>query len=178
MNKILSFIIFLALTISGAFAQTKPASQLSFGAEFGFPTGRTASIYGSVIGGSTKLEIPVSSSSVFLTLTSGFSIYMVKLTYTGNASAAAFIDPLEVGGKYYFSKLGYFEGDVGASSEINSNYSAAKTALIFAPIIGFSAPTSKHKATIDISLRGDCRVESDGMIAQIAARVAYRFGLK
>jgi hypothetical protein len=73
--------------------------------------------------------------------------------------------------------LGYIEGDLGVSTITNGGVIGTREAFIFAPIIGFSAPVYKHKTKIDIGLRYEGRVENSGTAGQIAARLAYRFGL-
>jgi|SRR6185437_6541652 len=177
MNKFLLSLVFLTGITYYSTAQTKSRSQLSLGGEFGFPTGQASQIYGTVLGASAKLEIPVSASPFYFTLTSGLSEYIVRLDYIGVINNAGYLVPLEAGGKYYFTKIGYFEADFGASANINSNYSASRTAFIYAPVLGFSAPTNKHKSTIDIGMRYEGRVESGGTVSQVAFRLAYRFGL-
>jgi len=177
MNKILLFVVLLAGSIFSSHAQTKPVAQLSIGGEFGLPTGQASQVYGSTVGASVKLELPVSASKFSFVIAGGISDYLVNVNYTGTLEAATYI-PVEVGGKYYFSSIGYFEGDLGLSTDVNGNYSAEKNAFIYAPIIGFSAPTSKHKGTVDIGLRYEGRVESGGTVSQVALRLAYRFGLK
>ncbi|MDR3694726.1 hypothetical protein [Mucilaginibacter sp.] len=186
MNKFLLVIVFLSVIAFGTSAQTKPAPQLSIGGEFGFPVGKMADVYGSVIGASVKYEAPIASSRFNLTLTAGISDYLVKLTYVGAANPAFYV-PLEVGGRYYFSKLGYVEADFGISNNINSKnnpvylngviVNASKAAFIYSPVIGFSAPVYKKKTKIDIGFRYEGRVENGGPVGQIAARAAYRFGL-
>jgi hypothetical protein len=185
MNKNLLLIAVFSFMISSVFAQTKSVTQLSFGGELGLPVGQIASVYGTVLGASAKLEIPVFKSTVFFTITGGISDYLVKLDYVNpvNAGIKTNVKPLtyipfEIGAKYYFSKIGYIEGDFGLSSNINRNVNDSKEAFIFAPVIGFSAPTNKHTATVDIALRYEDRVESGGPISQFALRLAYRFKLK
>jgi len=160
-------------------AQKKYVPQLSIGADLGLPTGDASQIYGSVLGASVKLELPVPASQFSFVLTSGMSNFLVKFNYAGALSNASYI-PLEAGGKYYFSKIGYFEADLGLSSNINSNYTAAKNAFMYSPVIGLSAPVNKpnkHKRTIDLGLRYEGRVESGGTVSQVALRIAYRFPL-
>jgi len=183
MHKTLLFFFLINCAALASFAQTKSLSQLSLGGEYGLPVGYISSVYGSIYGASAKLEIPVSKAPLFLTFTTGISAYVVKLDYVypANATVETNIPPLiyipvEVGAKYYFSKIGYFEGDIGLSSNINGD-AADKEGFIFAPIIGFSAPTTKHKAAIDICLRYESRIASAQYINQVALRVAYRFGI-
>jgi hypothetical protein len=166
-------------TAGSCLAQSKSSTQLSIGAEFGVPVGQASEIYGKVLGASLKLEVPVSKSPFSIVITSGISTFLVKFDYTGILDNASYI-PVEAGGKYYFSKMGYVEADLGVSNNINSNYTAEKTAFMYSPVIGISAPTNKpnkHKTTIDMGLRYEGRVENGGTVGQIALRVAYRFGL-
>jgi len=186
MNKFLLFIVFLSGIVFSTSAQTKSLPQLSIGGEFGFPVGKMSSVYGSVIGASVKYEAPIASSHFYLTLTGGITDYLVKITYLGNANPAFYV-PVEAGGRYYFSKLGYIEADFGISNNINGKkhpiyldgviVNAPKTAFIYSPVIGFSAPVYKKKTKIDIGFRYEGRVENGGTVGQIAARAAYRFGL-
>jgi hypothetical protein len=177
MNKLLISLVFLTGITYYSTAQTKSGSQLSLGGEFGFPTGQASQVYGTVLGASAKLELPVSASPFYFTLTSGLSEYIVRLDYTGVIKNTAYGVPLEAGGKYYFTKIGYCEADFGASANISSNYPASRMAFIYAPVIGFSAATNKHKSTIDIGMRYEGRVESGGTVSQVAFRLAYRFGI-
>jgi hypothetical protein len=186
MNKFLLFIVFLSGIVFSTSAQTKPLPQLSIGGEFGFPVGKMSSVYGSVIGASVKYEAPIAASRFYLTLTGGITDYLVKITYLGSANPAFYV-PVEAGGRYYFSKLGYIEADFGISNNINGKkhpiylnqviVDAPKTAFIYSPVIGFSAPVYKKKTKIDIGFRYEARVENGGPVGQIAARAAYRFGL-
>jgi hypothetical protein len=183
MNKVLLFIFLLSGASLNCIAQTKPVSQLSIGPEMGDPVGAISSVYGTAIGASVKFEAPLSNPRFLFTITAGITDYIVRLDYVApvNAGVKTSIPPLtyvplEIGGKYYFSKISYVEGDVGLSSNINSAIVNAKEAFIFAPIIGFTAPVYKHKSKIDIGLRYEGRIESGGTVSQIAIRAAYRFG--
>jgi len=186
MNKFLLSIFFFSGIALSTSAQTKSTPQLSIGGEFGFPVGKMTDVYGSVIGGSLKYAAPIASSRLYLTLTGGISDYLVKLTYVGAANPAFYV-PVEAGGRYYFSKLGYIEADFGVSNNINSKknpiylngviVNEPRTAFIYSPIIGFSAPVYKKKTKIDIGFRYEGRIENGGTVGQIAARAAYRFGL-
>jgi hypothetical protein len=184
MNKVLLFIFLLSGASLTGIAQTKPLSQLSIGVEMGDPVGSIATVYGTAIGASVKFEAPLSNPRFLFTITAGITDYIVKLDYVApaNAGVKTYIPPLtyipiEIGGKYYFSKISYVEGDVGLSTNINKQIINSKQALIFSPIIGFTAPVYKRKSKIDIGLRYEGRVETGGPISQVAIRVAYRFGL-
>ncbi len=167
---------FIFAAVTGCFAQTNPTPELSIGGEFGFPTGQASSIYGTVLGGSAKLELPVAKSNFRIAITTGYSIFLTKFNYPGTYTSSLYV-PVEAGARYYFSKIGYAEGDLGFSADLTGNYSTEKTAFIYSPVIGFSAPVYKHKSTIDIGFRYESRVESGNSIGQLAIRLAYRFGI-
>ena len=177
MKFVLLFVAVLFLGTASCFAQTQTDSQLSLGVEYGIPTGAASAFYGTVLGASAKLEVPLATSPFSFTLTGGVNTYIVKLDDNISADNSVYV-PVELGGKYYFSKIAYFEGDLGASFNVSPNYSGSKAAFIYAPIIGVSAPTNKHKATIDIGLRYEGQVIDGGTVSQVAVRVAYRFKVK
>ena len=177
MKKVLPPLIIFIICSLGAFAQVTMKPHISVGGEYGLTTGNLSSSYGSVIGASAKLEVPLASPKFNLTATVGFTGYLVRLDYNGpiNLTAEKFI-PVELGARYYFSNIAYLEGDAGFSQNINSNYTGSSTAFIYSPIIGFSAPTNKHNATVDVGLRFESRVQNSGNNNQVALRLAYRFG--
>jgi hypothetical protein len=177
MKFVLLFVAVLFLGIVSCFAQTQTDNQLSLGVEYGVPTGSATAFYGTVLGASAKFEKPLTATPFSFTLTGGINAYIVKLDDNIAVDNAVYV-PVELGGRYYFSKIAYFEGDLGASFNVNSNYSASRAAFIYAPIIGVSAPTNKHKSTIDIGLRYEGRVENGGTVSQVAIRLAYRFRVK
>ncbi|ASU33259.1 hypothetical protein [Mucilaginibacter xinganensis] len=173
---ILPLVVFIIWGING-FAQVSMKPHISIGGEYGLTTGNLSNYYGSVAGGSVKVELPVSSPLFNLTATVGFTGYLVRLDYDGPLSlnTQKFI-PIELGARYYFSRISYFEADAGISQNINSNYTGSSSAFIYSPVIGFSAPTNKHNGTIDLGLRFESRVQSAGNNNQLALRLAYRFG--
>lgn len=176
MKKILLSLVLLTSTFISSFGQTQKTPSLSFAADFGIPVGDANIVYAGVIGASIKLELPVTPSSFNVTVTSGFSDFIVKNMYNTYINNGTYV-PLELGGKFYFDKTVYFEGDLGASFDVNSNYSGPKAAFIFAPMLGLTLPANNIKSAMDVALRYEGRSETGGTISQIAIRVAYRFGL-
>lgn len=157
----------------GALAQVTMKTHLSLGVEYGLTTGSLSDFYGSVIGTSVKIEVPIGSPELNLTGTIGYTAHLVRLDYNGLLvlNAEKFI-PVEIGAKYYFTKIAYFEGDAGISQNVESNFTGSKCAFIYSPMIGISAPSNNHRSTIDLGLR----FENRGDNHQVAVRVAYRFG--
>lgn len=152
--------------------------MLSIGGELGQYTGSAHLVYGAAAGGSAKLELPLSGAKpLYAAITSGYSLYLTRLTYNGSAGNLFFWNVAEGGLKYFFSKIGYVEGDAGLSVNLNRHYTGAKNALVYSPVVGFTAPTSKHKAFIDISARYEGRTGSGIGVSQLAVRLAYRFGI-
>jgi len=173
MKRTLVLLIAVLMCSLGGFAQVTMKTHLSLGVEYGLTTGSLSDFYGSVIGTSVKIEVPVGSPDFNLTGTIGYTAYLVRLDYQGPLilNAEKFI-PVEIGAKYYFTKIAYFEGDAGISQNVESNFTGSKSAFIYSPMIGISAPSNNHKSTIDLGLR----FESRGDNHQVAVRVAYRFG--
>src|ERR1700694_6031567 len=115
MGKILLFIIVFGGITFSSLAQTKPTlqkpvsskytPQLSIGGEFGFPIGQASQNYGSVLGASVKLELPVPATRFSFVITSGISSFLVHFNNPKNLNNETYV-PVEGGGKYYFSKIG------------------------------------------------------------------------
>ncbi len=174
MKRTLLSLFVLITGFSVAEAQVSMSPHFSAGIEYGQATGAISSFYGPVVGASAKFELPVANPNFEVTLTAGFSEYLVKLGYDGplNLKAESFM-PLETGVRYYFSRIAYFEADGGVSLNNQSGYTGPSSAFIYSPVIGVSAPTNKHKNTIDVGLRYESR---NGGSNQVALRLAYRFG--
>ncbi len=176
MNRISRFLT--AILISGVFtanAQIKPTTPLvSLGPDMGITVGQASNVYGMVAGGSLKVQLPFTKSPFSVVLSAAYSSFMVKGDYTQYFRDAAFV-PIEAGGRVYFTKMLYFEGDLGASFNINSDYSGPGTAFIFSPVVGLSTPVKKRGDSLDFSLKYEGRGEPGRIVEQIALRVAYRF---
>jgi hypothetical protein len=175
MKKKLLVLAVLATAAFSSFAQTKQGAKLSIGADFGLPTGQADQIYSAVIGASIKLELPVNNNGFNFIVNTGFSNFIVKSAYSGYVLSANYV-PVEIGGKYYVDPRFYFEGDLGVSFNVNSNYSASRAAFVYAPGIGLSFPNASGSG-LDASLRYEGRAEPGGTISQVALRLAYKFGL-
>lgn len=175
MKKITFVLALLLGTVFYSFGQTGSTTKLSIGADLGLPVGDANTVYSGVIGASLKLEIPIAPTA-FVTVTSGFSDFMVKNTYSAYIKDGTYV-PVEVGGKFYFDNTFYFEGDLGASFNVNGNYTGPKAAFIYAPMLGITLPSNKQPSAIDLAIRYEGRSETGGTVSQVALRVAYRFGL-
>lgn len=164
--------------MTGAFAQRKssPGPQLSIGLDFGVPINDFADIHSIGFGGSGKAELPV-SAAFDITLTAGYISYYYDQPYknalkaTGGDTYLGFV-PLKVGGKYYFSRNVYGEGEIGA--RIGTNKSTG-TAFIYAPGLGLSYPVG-NKHDLDFGVRFEGWTE-DSNVQQFVFRLAYKFGM-
>ena len=186
MKKTLLSIIILCFAALTTFAQDDATPKLSAGFDIGAVTGPASNTYEEAAGVSLKLEVPVASSPLSLTVSAAYSGFITKGgfatgydTYDGSysyGSIASFV-PLEVGARVYASKMFFLEGDVGASFSLNSqDVSGKSVGLIYAPIAGVSIPV--RSSFIDVSLRYESRVVSNYNFDQIAVRAAFKFGLK
>ena len=172
MKKILLAALLLCNVI--AFAQRSPKGSIGF--EAGLPVGQADQVYSSVLGGTFKAEFPASGSNALnYTLTVGYQSFQVKSEYSRFINNASYV-PIKGGLKYYTSSNFYLEGEVGASINTNSNYTASKTAFVYAPGIGVNLPVAGGSA-FDLGLRFESRVENGGSLNQFALRLAYKFNL-
>jgi hypothetical protein len=191
MKKTLLLLFFLCTAVLSSFAQIGNTPKLSAGFDLGVPVGVASNAYEITGGVSLKLELPV-IAPLSITLTTGYTGYVTQggfstgyyyssdgsNSYT-NGAVACFI-PLEAGARLYVSRKFFIEGDLGASFNINSNYTEftnKRVALIYAPIAGISIPLGSSKSSIDVSLRYESRVETGYNFSQVAARAAFSFGL-
>jgi hypothetical protein len=149
--------------------------KMSFGVDTGLPIGQAGTFYSVIFGASAKLELPLRKSHFNFIVTTGFDSFSVKGTYNTTLNNANYI-PLEAGARYFFNKIFYAEGDVGASFVTSSNYSGPGAAFVFSPAIGLIPTTDKSEGGMDISLRYESRVENSSSISQIALRIAVSFG--
>ena len=172
MKKILLAALLLCNVV--AFAQRSPKGSIGF--EAGLPVGQADQVYSSVLGGTFKAEFPSSGSKALnYTLTVGYQSFMVKSEYKRFINNATYV-PIKGGLKYYTSNNFYLEGEIGASINTNSGYTASRTAFMYAPGIGVNLPLTSGNA-FDLGLRYESRVEDGGSLSQFALRLAYKFNL-
>ncbi|WP_184550604.1 hypothetical protein [Mucilaginibacter sp. FT3.2] len=161
----------------------------------GFPAGGSVGL---------KLEYPIASSAVCITASAAYQFYVSKdgysysynSTYGDNTtgSIASFV-PVMVGARIYSGKL-FFEGDAGASFNLNSAHACTdkSVALALSPSIGYGFRFgSSEKFGLDLSLAYETRLESSktpadytlvspyltkyGSYNMIALHVAFSLGL-
>lgn len=174
MKKILLAAAFV-LTLGSASAQVseivKGKPRFSVGLEAGLPTGDAAEGFGVFLGGSAKVEVPL-SGSLYGTGSAGF----VNLSYEKDVKDAIddlpkqnFI-PVKVGAKYFFTQNIYGAGELGA---VFGTAEGAGTAFAWTPGIGLSYPVS-DKNNIDFDIRYESWA-NDGSLNQIGFRIALKF---
>jgi hypothetical protein len=163
------FILFSAvLTVKAQDDELLPRFSAGFGVgattgpqHLGFPAAGSVALKG---------EYPIASSPVCVTASVGYQFYVSSDGYNYNynsnygesttGSIASFV-PVMVGARVYVSKL-FFEGDVGASFNLNSgkSYTAKKAAPILSPSIGYGFRFgSSQKIGLDLSLSYETRLE-------------------
>jgi hypothetical protein len=167
--------VILITSIFTARAQVKPTTPLvSLGPEIGIPVGMASDVYSLVAGASLNVQLPLAKSPFSVMLSAGYNSFLVKGAYTSALRDAAYI-PVEAGGRLYVTKILYLEGDLGASFNINSNYSGPATAFVYSPVLGISTPLKKRGDALDFGFKYEGRVEPGGTVAQVAFRIGYRF---
>lgn len=199
MKTTLAFVVLIGAILSVR-AQTNYSThpRLSAGLIYGATVGPASDNYTYASGFLLKYESPIKSSPVSLTLTTGYSFFIPQTRYFSyinpgngsgthvNYSAAAFI-PLEIGARVYVANKLYFEGNIGASLNVNSphKYYTNKTvALLVSPNLGYSFRFgSSGKTGLDLSIGYENRFERasldyyQGSYGRFALSVAFSLGL-
>jgi opacity protein-like surface antigen len=157
-------------------AQDMGRTKFSLGVEAGLPIGEAADFFGSALGGSIKVEIPVTAEIKF-TGSGGYSVLSYsddqKAILQGfgmNTKPETYI-PLKVGGKYFFSKNIYGAAELGGVVAVARRGS---NGFIWAPGVGISYPVS-DRYDIDAGLRYESWEQGSFTTSQIGVHVAFKF---
>jgi opacity protein-like surface antigen len=174
MNRILSIIVFLSIA-NFAVGQNHPMPvrpKASIGAEIAIPTGIFADLFSVGVGGSGKLEIPI-TAAFYGTATAGFTSF-----YKRNSSFGSSINddnrsyvPLKLGGKYYLSEFIYSEVELGVSIGIQED---SGNSFAWGPGLGIAYPIN-DKSAVDVGLRYEKWSRHGTNLNQLGIRVAYQF---
>jgi hypothetical protein len=187
MKKTLLSLLILFFAVTCSFAQDN-STKVGVGFDLGIPVGAASNDYEVTGGVTAKLEIPL-TTPVSFTVTTGFMGYVTKggfyteyNSYYGSSTsgAVACFVPLEAGIKTYVSPRIFVEGDLGLSFNINSDYTeftGKKTAFIYAPMAGVTIPFGSTRASLDLGLRYESRMETGYSFDQVAVRALFNFGL-
>ena len=171
MKKILLLAVFAvaAFTVS-AQTEGKGKTRFSIGLEAGLPVGDAGDFYSSILGGSVKAEIPV-ASSLFATISGGYTSLSPKKEWKDLGVESAGIVPLKAGLKYFFTKNIYGAGEIGAAVGTEKG---AETLFAWTPGIGISYPVS-DKNDVDFGVRYESWSKDGGSIDQIGFHIALKF---
>ncbi len=206
-KTLLALVVLVGLAFS-AHAQVpgEGGSGVRVGAGFGVgvTVGPHATDYPAAGQINLHLEIPVGEDMpLSILLKTGYTFYVSKDGYSYNSrygttgSIVSFV-PAQVGVRVYVGKL-FFQGDVGASFNLNSStstYTGKKTALLVSPGIGYGFRFGdSDKFGVDLSLAYESRLEKTqsvtyedefgntvtgtgyGNYNQVAFHVAFSLGL-
>jgi len=167
MKKILLALFIIGFTAMQSFAQSRGRSdgKFSIGFEAGLPTGDAHHLFGSVLGGSLKYELPIDRSTWF-TISAGYNSFQPKGVYNDIGGPAINAIPLKVGVKYYFDRSFFAEGQIGAAFFTGA---ADGTAFAYSPGIGYT-----FSEGFELGLRYE-GWSKDGTLGQAGLRLAYRF---
>lgn len=150
MKRLVLFTFLLCGVISLVFAQSEtfPSStKLGVALETGLPLGDADEVYSVGLGGSAKVEIPISQPFAF-TVTAGYLSLQVKDELKPLLGDNREFIPIKAGAKYYFGKF-FGEGELGASIPIEGE---DNTAFAYALGIGVTLPVASNTA-IDLGVR-------------------------
>jgi len=169
MKKVL-LIAAVALASLSASAQSESKTKFGVALEAGIPSGDAGDVFSLAIGGSVFVEKPVASSFA-VTGSAGYTSWSPKKEWKDLGAEAIGYIPVKAGGKYYFGKNFYGQGELGASFGTKDG---SKTAFIWTPGVGISYPVS-DKLDFDAGARYESWSADGGSMDQIAFRVALKF---
>jgi hypothetical protein len=198
-KNILPVLAFLLVSVF-ARAQSGNKITLSLGPELGIPFNTSTYNYGNIrgyyykdgIGGSLKIELPV-TKSLHVIASAGYisypSVHYFALTSTAEAPAGYvypadqlisntpynFI-PVKAGLQYYYSRYLYADAEAGAAFQSNS---AAKTSFIYSGGLGGVIPFNAVSG-LDIGFRYERGYQVyvyPSPMSQLGIRLAYKHTL-
>jgi len=178
MNRTVFTFLSIILCVSIAnftFAQNHPMPvrpKASIGPEIAIPVGIFSDLFSIGLGGSGKLEIPI-TASFYASATAGFISFYTKNSRIGgsiNDNNRSYV-PLKVGGKYYLSELLYSEVEIGVSMGIQEN---SGNSFAWAPGFGIAYPINR-KSAVDVGVRYEKWSRKGSNLNHIGVRLAYQF---
>lgn len=175
-RKILLLSIILCAGVGqAAFAQNHPTPvrpRASIGPEIAIPSGVFSNLFSIGLGGSGKLEIPI-TASFYASATAGFISFYTKNSRLGgtiNDNNRSYV-PLKLGGKYYLSEFLYTEVEAGVSVGIQEN---SGNSFAWAPAFGIAYPISQ-KSAIDVGVRYEKWTRKGSNLNHVGIRAAFQF---
>lgn len=178
---LLSFALIVGLGLAANAQEQSVVNKVSIGAEFAFPTGGLAELYGFGYGASLQGEynlLPNQLPNLNVTASVGYLELAYSKLYKGiwepwmdTKIKNTIIYPVKAGAKYYFGKRYYGAAEVGAA--ITTEKGRA-TALSFAGGFGTSLAISA-KSSVDVGARFEAW-SMNGTTGFIGLRAAYAFG--
>ena len=140
--KIFSLLLFVVLVASAQH------SNIIIGPEINLPSGNSTNQSPIGYGGYFKGEVGL-SQKFSITASAGIASFLGKKFLNNRAETLSYL-PLKVGLKYYTDEDFYFEGQSGASFQMNSN---PKTAFAGSLGVGTFIKNRKNSNQLDIGLR-------------------------
>ena len=174
MNRILSIILFFCIAHT-AVGQNHPMPvrpKASIGGEIAIPTGIFADLFSIGIGGSGKLEVPI-TAAFYATATAGFTSFYTRNSRLGgsiNDNNRSYV-PLKLGGKYYLSEFVYGEAEAGVSVGIQED---SRNSFAWGPGFGIAYPIN-DKSAVDVGVRYEKWSRHGTNLNQVGLRIAYQF---
>jgi hypothetical protein len=189
MKKYLALLAILMSAAVKTYSQNdNTQTKLGVGFSGGGALGSVSSAYPVGFELNLRAEFPLEGSPVSLTLNTGLTFYTSSNGYEveygdgedySTGSVAVFL-PVQAGARVYATHRLFFEGDIGGSLNLNSPYSeftSQRVALLVTPQAGYTISFGSTRASLDLSVFYENRLESGGGYQQIGGRVAFNFGL-
>lgn len=168
MKRLFLMSILLCSLTAAVFAQS--GTKIGVALETGLPVGDADEVYSVGLGGSAKLEVPITQPLAF-TLTAGYMSLQVKDELKPTLGEEREFLPVKAGAKYYFGNTFFGEGELGASIALEDE---DETAFAYAPGIGVTLPVAE-KTAIDLGVRYEGWTKDAGNIDQVGLRAVVKF---
>ena len=171
MKRVILLSVLLCGVMSYAFAQSStPGTKFGIALETGLPVGDADEVYSVGLGGSAKVEIPVTDPFA-VTVSAGYMALQVKDELEPTLGDQREFIPIKAGAKYYFGRNFFGEGELGASIPTEDE---DDTAFAYAPGIGVTLPVAERTA-IDVGVRYEGWTKDAGDIDQVGLRAVIKF---
>lgn len=160
LKTLLYSILFTCLSLAANAQSSLPDTvRIGIGIEAGLPNGDFGKSYSSLIGGSLRVDVPI-TKKLYVTASAGYNIFTASTNFVNpqsifNVATPDFKTiPLKVGLKYFLIAGFYAQGEVGETLLANKKdvYALYGNAFTYAPQIGMVFPL-KRKMYIDGGIR-------------------------
>jgi hypothetical protein len=187
-----SYLLLMNLFINGSAqnknntTKTKQSVLYSIGVEEGIATGSFRDTYRYSLGGSIGVDIPVVSTTVYVTASGGFQnlYHRTNGNYGQKSLNGLQLLPLKAGIKYFPVNIFYVQGEAGAAFLLNKSETDLDRSAVFiyAPQLGAQFRINRDN-WVDVGLRYEHSsafqsVNNNSKVNLVCLKAAYTFALR